>query len=181
MTRDRDPNERLAPTHDSFGSMAPLDPSMAVRGLGPAGPHPHTPPDPWSGGPAAGGMGASVGGSYGASGGAPTSSVGVLGAVGSMGDMMQPPAVAVPSDLHDVYGPSGGSRAGRVIEVRPVAAAVSKPQTSLSALVVPPVLLIAGGASAAYLGMIVGSWPLGGLAGALGVVGALFSWVMLRG
>lgn len=188
MSRDRDPNEpaTYAPGSD-YASGGPLDPSLSVPGLGPSAPDTPTMMDnPWnSGGPSDGAGGMDVGGvgSFGDMGPGPMGSGGTAdaaSAAGAMGEIMLPPAVSVQPEGGS-NSSSGIARPGESLKGRPVAAAAVKPPMSASALLVPPILLMVGGAGAAYLGTVVGSWPLGGLAGAFGVVGALFSWVMLRG
>ncbi len=58
----------------------------------------------------------------------------------------------------------------------------SDPKTVRPAsLVVPSCIGVPGLAAAAYLWLIVGTWPLAAVAAGLSVVGALFCWVLLKG
>jgi len=187
MTGDRNPYD---PLPGEYATGGPIDPSMAVPGLSPA-PNASPAGDPWSSGDVGpGGMrsgpgGADAGaGAHGRMGSDPMGSPGMPGppnATGSMGDLMMPPAAGAPPLGEEYASQSGVTKGARSLRGKPITQAVSKPPMPASALLVPTVLLLAGGAGAMYLGNVVGSWPLGGLAGALGLVGALFSFVMLRG
>jgi hypothetical protein len=170
MSQDIDPIYGTSPK-------APLDPTLMVPGLGPST-QPYGGAPPWGAPPAEPAATPRPGATgYGRDAVAAATAVPRTAPLPSM---MAPPAVD-PGARPAMGGPAAGLTKPARIAMRPVVVASHRPQTTLVALLVPALLLGAGGAGAAYLALAVEIWPLAVLSGLLGVVAALFAFVMLRG